>query len=79
MHPIDKKELINVLIKKLEKIRDTHEIEEVEVIPIEEVESFECLDGTAYVILQTTINIRSEKVFLKGDIFDDFLYKEVKK
>lgn len=78
MHLIDKKELINVLIKKLEKIRDTHEIEDFEVIPIEEVESFECLDGTAYAILQTTINIRSRKTYLKGDIFDDFIYKEVK-
>lgn len=78
MHLTDKKELINALIKKLETIRDTQQIEEFEVIPIEEAESFEFLDGTAYAILQTTINIRSRKTYLKGDIFDDFIYKEVK-
>lgn len=73
----NQKDTINALIKKLEKIRDTDEINEVEVIPYEEVDSFEMIDGTTYVTLQMTINLRYKKLFEKGNIFDNFIYKIV--
>ena len=73
----NQKDTINALIKKLEKIRDTDEINEVEVIPYEEVESFETYGSTSYAILQMTINLRYKKLFEKGNIFDNFTYKIV--
>lgn len=73
----NQKDTINALIKKLERIRNTDEINEVEVIPYEEVESFETYDGTSYAILQMTINVRYKKLFEKGDIFDNYAYKIV--
>ena len=73
----NQKDTINALIKRLEKIRNTDEINEVEVIPYEEVDSFKMIDGKTYVTLQMTINIRYEKLFEKGDIFDNFAYKIV--
>lgn len=73
----NQKDTINALIKRLEKIRDTEEIQEVDVIPFEEVERFEMCDGTSYAFLQMTINIRRKKLFEKGDIFDNFNYKMI--
>ena len=78
MNKNDKKELINSVIKKLEKIRDTSEIDEIVVYPYEEVEEYKFLDGKQYVILQTTISLRYNNLFEKGDIDDTFLYKPIK-
>ena len=71
------KETINTLIKKLEKIRDTGEIEQVDIKPIQEVDNWEMCDGTCYVTLSTIVEIRHRGVYEKGDIFDDFLYKPI--
>ena len=71
----EKKEVINQLIKKLEEIRDTDEIENINIIPYEEVERFEMINGKTYVFLQTTISIRHNGLYKKGTISDDFTYK----
>lgn len=72
-----KREQINKLIKTLETIRDTDEIDEFDVSPHQETDSFQMMDGTTYVLLSTTIEIKHKHVYQKGDIFDDFLYKPV--
>ena len=71
------KEAINNLIKKLEEIRDTEEIEKVNVIPFQEVEETRFMNGEIYVILSTIVEIRSRRLYQKGDISDDFIYKAV--
>jgi hypothetical protein len=71
------REQINKLIKTLETIRDTDEIDEFDVSPHHETDSFQMMDGTTYVLLSTTIEIKHKRVYQKGDIFDDFLYKPV--
>ena len=72
---IDKKELINKIIAKLEKIRDTEEIEEITIKPLEEVSEYKIFDGNTYVKLAHTITIEYNHLFQKGDVFDDFTYK----
>ena len=74
---LDKKEIINKVIKKLEKIRDTEQIEEITLTPLEEVQEYRMYDGNTYVKLACNINIEYNHLFQKGDIFDDFIYKEV--
>lgn len=71
------KETINNLIKKLEEIRDTEEIEKVNVIPFQKVEETRFMNGEIYVILSTIVEIRSRRLYRKGDISDDFIYKAV--
>lgn len=75
---VDKKEIINKIIEKLEKIRDTEEIDEVTITPLEEVEEYKMYDGNTYVKLAHTITIEYNHLFQKGDVFDDFVYKEIK-
>lgn len=70
--------IINAIIKKLEEIRDREEINEIIISPYEEVEEFKRLDGTTYVVLQTSFSIRHMRLYQKGDEFDSFSYKEVK-
>lgn len=77
MNNEDRIEVINRIIKKLEKIRDTEEIEEINIIPFQEVEETRFFNGEVYVILSTIIEIRSEKLYQKGDITDDFIYKAI--
>lgn len=72
-----KKEAINKIIKKLEKIRDTEEIEEVTITPLEEINEYKMYNGNTYVRLAHTITIEYNHLFQKGDVFDDFIYKEV--
>lgn len=73
----NQKEIINALIERLKQIRDTEEIENVEVIPYEEIASFEMIDGKKYVRLQTSINIEHKSLYQKGNTSDDFIYKSL--
>ena len=72
-----KKECINRLIKRLKEIRDTNELEEVEVVPTEEVDNFMFANGEEYVILETNISIRHKGLYKKGQWYDDYLYRKI--
>lgn len=72
-----KKELINRLIKRLEEIRDTNELEEVEIFPTEEVNNFMFASGEEYVILETNISIRHKGLYQKGQWYDDYMYRKI--
>ncbi|MBR2245647.1 MAG: hypothetical protein IKN65_00685 [Clostridia bacterium] len=67
-----RKEAINQLIKRLEQIRDTDEIKEVNVIPFHIVEEFRMVNGEIYGIGSQNIEIRYEKIFVKKDEFDEW-------
>lgn len=70
--------IINAIIKKLEEIRDKEEIDEIIIFPHDEVEEFKLLNGNTYVILATTFSIRHTKLYQKGNVLDNFTYKEVR-
>lgn len=65
-----KKGIINSLIKRLEEIRDTDEIKEVNVEPFHIVEEYRMVDGKIYGIGSQNIEIRYEKMFVRKSDFD---------
>jgi hypothetical protein len=57
----NRKEAINALIRKLEQIRDTDEIEEFIICPLEQYEEYKLLDGTEYSLLESVVRIRHKR------------------
>lgn len=71
---MNKEKIIDKIIKELEKIKNDENID-VTITPWQEVESYEFYDGKIYVLLATNIEIKHNKLFEKGQWYDDFTYR----
>ena len=71
-----KLDVINGLIEKLEEIKDD-QIDSIEIVPYQEVNSYELINGEKYALLETLITIKHKRIYKKGTINDDFLYKAI--
>lgn len=69
---MNKKEIIKDLIKRLEEIKDTAEIDEVIIEPFHIVEEAKFVDGTIVGTASQIIEIRYTKMFKKKSEFAEW-------
>lgn len=67
-----KKIIINNLIKRLEEIRDTTQIEEIEIIPFHIKKEIKMINGEIYGYGSQNIQINYSKLFKKENELDSW-------